>query len=95
MKEAARQARHRRWRERALLLAPALAFGSVILTLWALVGRYVVETPHELRERQRAELAGGVRTIALQTEPVLRQAESALRVVDHGDHAWQGLQRTL
>lgn len=72
----------RRWRERALLFAPALAFGSVILTIWAWVGWYVVEQPRELLARQREELATGVRTVAMQTEPVLRQAESALRAVD-------------
>jgi len=75
-------ARRRRWRERALLLAPALAFGSVVLTIWALVGWYVVERPRELMALQRQELATGVRTVAMQTEPVLRQAENALRVVD-------------
>ncbi|MBW8847693.1 MAG: diguanylate cyclase [Burkholderiales bacterium] len=77
-----RLARQRRWRERALLLAPALAFGSVILTIWALVAWYVVEQPRELLAQQRHELATGVRAVAMQTEPVLRQAESALRVVD-------------
>lgn len=76
------QARRRRWRERALLLAPALAFGSVVLTIWALVGWYALEKPRELLTQQRQELATGVRAAALQTEPVLRQAESALRVVD-------------
>lgn len=75
-------ARRRRWRERALLLAPTLAFGSVVLTIWAVVGWYAVEKPRELLAEQRQELATGVRAVALQTEPVLRQAESALRVVD-------------
>ncbi|MDR7269278.1 diguanylate cyclase (GGDEF)-like protein/PAS domain S-box-containing protein [Pelomonas saccharophila] len=75
-------ARRRRWRERALLLAPALAFGSVVLTIWVVVGWYVLEKPRELLTQQRQELATGVRAVALQTEPVLRQAESALRVVD-------------
>lgn len=46
------------------------------------MGWYVVEKPGELLARQRAELATGVRTAAMQTEPVLRQAESALRAVD-------------
>ena len=77
-----RLARRRRWRERALLLAPALAFGSVILTIWALVGWYVIRTPGELLAKQREELASGVRAVAMQTEPVLHQAESALRGVD-------------
>lgn len=72
----------RRWRDRALLLAPTLAFGLVVLTLWIIVGWYVVEHPRELRAQQRQQLAVGVRAIALQTEPVLRQAEQALRVVD-------------
>lgn len=82
--EAAQQrlARQRRWRERALLLAPALAFGSVILTIWALVLWYVIEQPRELLEQQRNELATGVRAVAMQTEPALRQAEGALRTVD-------------
>ncbi len=80
--EPLKQARRRRWRERALLLAPALAFGSVVLTIWALVGWYAVEKPRELLAQQRQELATGVRAVAMQTEPVLRQAESALRVVD-------------
>ncbi len=75
-------ARRRRWRERALLLAPALAFGSVVLTIWVVVGWYAVEKPRELLAQQRQELATGVRAVAMQTEPVLRQAESALRVVD-------------
>lgn len=91
--EAARRTRRRRWRERALLLAPALAFGSVILTIWLLAAWYVAERPGELRRQQRHELATAVREVALQTEPVLRQAESALRTVDlwllnrHGDAA--------
>ncbi len=80
--EPLRLARRRRWRERALLLAPALAFGSVILTIWALVGWYVIEKPRELLAEQRQELASGVRTVAMQTEPVLRQAESALHGID-------------
>ncbi len=80
--EPPRQARRRRWRERALLLAPTLAFGSVVLTIWAVVGWYAVERPRELLAQQRQELSTGVRAVALQTEPVLRQAESALRVVD-------------
>lgn len=80
--EPLRQARRRRWRERALLLAPALAFGSVVLTIWVVVGWYAIEKPRELLARQRQELATGVRAVAMQTEPVLRQAESALRVVD-------------
>jgi len=82
--EAARRrlARQRRGRERALLLAPALAFGSVILTIWALVIWYVVAQPRELLVQQRNELATGVRAVAMQTEPVLRQAEGALRTVD-------------
>jgi diguanylate cyclase (GGDEF)-like protein/PAS domain S-box-containing protein len=71
-----------RWRDRALVLAPALAFGLVILTLWAAVAWYVIEQPGELRTQQRRELATAVRTVAMQTEPVLRQAESAMRVVD-------------
>jgi diguanylate cyclase (GGDEF)-like protein/PAS domain S-box-containing protein len=77
-----RLARRGRWRERALLLAPALAFGSVILTIWALVAWYAIETPRELLAAQRRELAVGVRDVAMQTEPVLRQAENALHVVD-------------
>ncbi|KQW51507.1 MULTISPECIES: diguanylate cyclase domain-containing protein [unclassified Roseateles] len=77
-----RLARRHRWRDRALLLAPALAFGSVALTIWALVAWYVVEQPRELLAEQRRDLATGVRAAAMQTEPVLRQAESALRVVD-------------
>lgn len=72
----------RRWRERALLLGPVLAFGLVAATLWAIVGWYVVAHPRELLEKQRQSLSVGVRAIALQTEPVLRQAEHALRVVD-------------
>ncbi|MGM9483369.1 diguanylate cyclase domain-containing protein [Roseateles sp. NT4] len=80
--EPLRQARRRRWRERALLLAPTLAFGSVVLTIWAVVGWYAVEKPRELLAQQRQELSTGVRAVAMQTEPVLRQAESALRVVD-------------
>lgn len=75
-------ARRRRRRERALLLAPALAFGLVIVTMWVLLGWYVVQQPRELLARQRQELATSVRTVAMQTEPVLRQAESALRSVD-------------
>ena len=75
-------ARRRRWRERALLLAPLLAFGSVLLTVWALVGWYVIQKPDELRAQQRRDLADGVRAVALQTEPVLRQAESGLKAVD-------------
>ena len=74
--------RRRARRERLLLLAPVLAFGSVILTIWLLVGWYVVQEPRELLARQRQDLATGVRTVAMQTEPVLRQAENALRVVD-------------
>ena len=77
-----RLARQRRLRERALLLAPALAFGSVIVTIWALVVWYVVQQPRELLAQQRHELATNVRAVAMQTEPVLRQAENALRVVD-------------
>jgi len=77
-----RLARRGRWRERALLLAPALAFGSVILTIWALVAWYAIDTPRELLAEQRRELAVGVRDVAMQTEPVLRQAENALHVVD-------------
>lgn len=86
-------ARRRRWRERALLFAPALAFGLVIVTMWVLLGWYVVQQPRDLLARQRQELATAVRTIAMQTEPVLRQSESALRAVDlwladsHGSHA--------
>jgi diguanylate cyclase (GGDEF)-like protein/PAS domain S-box-containing protein len=80
--EAARRTRRRRWRDRALLLAPALAFGSVIVTIWVLVAWYVAERPGELREQQRHDLATAVRAVAMQTEPVLRQAESALRTVD-------------
>jgi diguanylate cyclase (GGDEF)-like protein/PAS domain S-box-containing protein len=80
--EAARRTRRRRWRDRALLLAPALAFGSVIVTIWALAAWYVAERPGELRDLQRHELANAVRAVAMQTEPVLRQAESALRTVD-------------
>ena len=82
--EAAQQrlARRRRWRDRALLLAPALAFGSVILTIWVLIGWYAIERPHQLLAEQRHELTTGVRAVAMQTEPVLRQAESALRTVD-------------
>lgn len=80
--EPRRLARRRRWRERALLLAPALAFGSVVLTIWLLVAWYTLEKPRELLTRQRQELTASVRTVAIQTEPVLRQAESALRVVD-------------
>ncbi|MBI3350564.1 MAG: PAS domain S-box protein, partial [Burkholderiales bacterium] len=77
-----RLARRRRWRDRALLLAPALAFGLVIVTIWALVAWYVVERPRELLDDQRRELAGAVRTIGMQTEPVLRQADAALHLVD-------------
>lgn len=80
--EPLRLANHRRRRERALLLAPALAFGSVILTIWALVGWYVIERPRELLAEQRQELSSGVRAVAMQTEPVLRQAENALRGID-------------
>jgi diguanylate cyclase (GGDEF)-like protein/PAS domain S-box-containing protein len=74
--------RRRRWRDRALLLAPVLAFGSVVLTLWLIVAWVVVERPRELLAGQRQQLAVSVRAIALQTEPVLRQAEHALRMVD-------------
>ncbi len=74
--------RRRRWRDRALLLAPALAFGLVVLTLWAIVVWYAVERPRELVAEQRRQLMVGARAIALQTEPVVRQAEQALRVVD-------------
>ncbi len=77
-----RLARRWRWRDRALVLAPALAFGLVILTLWAAVAWYVIQQPGELRAQQRRELATAVRTVAMQTEPVLRQAESAMRLVD-------------
>jgi len=77
-----RLARTQRLRERALLLAPALAFGLVIVTIWALVAWYGVERPRELLRDQRQELAGAVRTIGMQTEPVLRQAEAALHLVD-------------
>ncbi|HEY8877600.1 MAG TPA: diguanylate cyclase [Roseateles sp.] len=80
--EPSRLARRRRWRERALLLAPAIAFGLVVLTIWLVVAWYAVEKPRELLARQRQDLATGVRAVAMQTEPVLRQAESALRVVD-------------
>jgi len=91
--EAAQQslARRLRWRDRALLYAPALAFGSVILTLWVLVIWFAVDRPRQLLKEQRHELATGVRAVAMQTEPVLRQAENALRLVDlwlltrHGD----------
>jgi diguanylate cyclase (GGDEF)-like protein/PAS domain S-box-containing protein len=77
-----RRARRRRWREQALVLAPALAFGLVILTIWAFVAWFVVERPKALRDEQRREMMAAVRTAAMQTESVLRQAESALRVVD-------------
>lgn len=70
------------WRERAVVLAPALAFGSVLLTLWGLVGWWLVDTPRQLRAEQRGQLAANVGRIALQTEPVLRQAETALHTVD-------------
>jgi len=80
--ERQRTARRRRRRERALLLAPILAFGSVILTIWALVIWYAIEKPRELLLLQRHELASNVRVVAMQTEPMLRQAENALRVVD-------------
>jgi diguanylate cyclase (GGDEF)-like protein/PAS domain S-box-containing protein len=71
-----------RWRDRAVVLAPALAFGSVLLTLWVLVGWWLVDTPRQLRQEQREQLAATVRGIGLQTEPVLRQAETALHTVD-------------
>lgn len=74
--------RRMRWRDRALLLAPVLAFGAVVLTLWIAVAWYLVAMPRERLDEQRHELATGVRAIALQTEPVLRQAEQAMRVVD-------------
>lgn len=76
------QRRRARWRDRALVLAPALAFGSVILTIWILVAWYVVAWPGELREQQNQALATAVRAIAMRTEPVLHEADSALRVVD-------------
>ncbi|RTL23750.1 MAG: diguanylate cyclase [Burkholderiales bacterium] len=75
-------ARQRRWRERALLHAPSLAFGLVIVTIWLLVAWYVVAWPEALRRQQHNELASAVRSIAMETEPVLHQADSALRVVD-------------
>lgn len=75
-------ARRRRWRERALVLAPALAFGLVIVTMWALLAWYVLQKPRQLLAHQREELAAGVRSVAMQTEPVLRQAEAALRGLD-------------
>jgi len=82
MPDPQRLARTRRRRERALLLAPALAFGLVIVTIWAVVAWYVVERPRELLQDQRRELAGAVQTIGMQTEPVLRQAEAAMNLVD-------------
>lgn len=65
-----------------MLLAPAGAFGLVLVVMWALLAWYVVETPRELLARQRQEQATAVRAVAMQTEPVLRQAESALRAID-------------
>lgn len=46
------------------------------------MGWYLVQTPRDLLARQREELGTGVRAVAMQTEPVLHQAESALRGVD-------------
>ena len=65
-----------------MLLAPAGAFGLVIVVMWALLAWYVLQTPRELLARQRQEQATAVRAVAMQTEPVLRQAESALRAID-------------
>ncbi len=70
------------WRDRALLLAPTVAFGLVILTIWIFVAWFAIERPKALREEQQRELATSVRSAAMQTESVLRQAESAMRVVD-------------
>ena len=80
--EPRRVNRRRRWSERALLLAPLLAFGSAILALWVLVGWYAIERPGELKAQQRETLASNVRAVAMQTEPVLRQAESGLKAVN-------------
>ncbi|MDG0834909.1 diguanylate cyclase domain-containing protein [Roseateles saccharophilus] len=79
---AQRRARRRRWRDRILVLAPSLAFGSVILTLWALVAWYVAAWPGEVRAQQRHELATALRAVAMRTGPVLHEADGALRVVD-------------
>jgi diguanylate cyclase (GGDEF)-like protein/PAS domain S-box-containing protein len=80
--DPAQQRLARRWRDRALVLAPPLAIGLVLLTLWAAVIWFVVERPSELREQQRQALTTAERIVAMQTEPVLRQAESAVRVVN-------------
>ncbi|WP_394380201.1 diguanylate cyclase domain-containing protein [Roseateles sp. BYS87W] len=65
-----------------MLWAPTLAFGAVLTMLWMLVAAYVLQAPHALLQRQRDDLATGVRAVAMQTEPVLHQAESALRGLD-------------
>lgn len=74
--------RHMRRRERALLLAPSLALGCVVLALWIFAGWMVFQRPSKLREQQQQELAAAARVAAMQTEAVLRQAETALRVID-------------
>jgi len=80
--EALRHLSRLRRRDRVLLLAPSLALGLVMLALWLFAGWFVVERPKKLREQQLHELGSAVRAAAIQTEAVLRQAETALRVVD-------------
>lgn len=70
------------WRDRAVLYAPVLAFGLLVLMVWVFVAWFVLERPKALQRQQQHEMANSVHAAAMQTEAVLRQAENAMRVVD-------------
>lgn len=70
------------WRDRALLWAPGVSLGLLGLLMWAALMGFALERPRQIRLDLQQEMAGAVRTAALQTDMVLRQAENAARVVD-------------
>src|SRR6218665_168848 len=69
-------------RERLLFTGPVLALGAVLLTLWGFVAWFCLSYPKSLLIDQKRELSTVAKAAAVQTEDVLRDAESSMRTID-------------
>ena len=68
--------------ERVLYFGPALALALVLLILWSFVAWFSLVYPKSLLDDQRRELTETAQAAAVQTEAVLRDAETSVRTVN-------------
>ena len=71
----------KRWRAALLFAGPALAISLLLMVLWGFVAWFVWVYPRELIAVQQRDLIVTSRAAAAQTSTVLREGETAMRMV--------------